>query len=409
MDDDPFDQLEAVRDVMTQAEDVSLPERMNGPGQNVTSLDEYRNRPRTSGNQRADTEQRKSRFYSVAELEGRAVPERQWLVPDLIPSGTVTLLSGDGGTGKSLLALQLVAAAALGHPWLGRSMATGRALFVSAEDDQDELHRRLWDVAQAEGVTFADMDRLTVRSLAGEDALLAALDGRSGTLLPSSLYAELDAFLSELQPVVLVLDTLADLFPGNENDRAQARQFIGLMRGLAIKHQCAVVLLAHPSLSGMMSGAGTSGSTGWNNSVRARLYLRRIIQGEDEPNPDARILEAMKANYGPIGAEIALTWRRGVFVNDAPETGLDRMARNSKAQRVFLKLLRLFAEEGRTVNSGGGSTYAPTVFAQHPEAEGLTHAAFRHAMDRLFQSGSIVNVETGKPSRRRSHIHEAAK
>ena len=40
---------------------------------------------------------RKSRFYSAAELKGKPVPSRQWLVPDLVPQKTVTLFGGDGG------------------------------------------------------------------------------------------------------------------------------------------------------------------------------------------------------------------------------------------------------------------------------------------------------------------------
>ena len=58
--------------------------------------------------------ERASRFFSLADLEGRPVPPRQWLVPDLVPHRTVTILGGDGGTGKSLLALQLAISCALG-------------------------------------------------------------------------------------------------------------------------------------------------------------------------------------------------------------------------------------------------------------------------------------------------------
>ena len=67
---------------------------------------------------------------------------RQWFVPGLIPSRVVTLLSGDGGTGKSQLALQLVAASALRTDWLGLPAMPGPCLFYTAEDEADELHKR---------------------------------------------------------------------------------------------------------------------------------------------------------------------------------------------------------------------------------------------------------------------------
>jgi RecA-family ATPase len=64
----------------------------------------------------------------------------------------------------------------------------------------------------------------------------------------------------------------ADMFSGDENSRPQSRQFIGLLKRLARKHDCAFLLLAHPSLTGLNTGSGMSGSTGWNNAVRSRLY-----------------------------------------------------------------------------------------------------------------------------------------
>ncbi|MBY0135568.1 ATPase [Paracoccus yeei] len=355
---------------------------------------------------RTDPKARKSQFFTATMLDGKEVPARNWLVPGLIPSGTVTLLTGDGGTGKSLLALQLATACALGKPWLGKTVAGGRDLFVSAEDDEDELHRRLTDVLEAEEASFADLDQLALRSLAGEDALLTELDTRTGKQKATDLFRELDAFLSDLTPALVVLDTLADLFPGNENDWAQARQFIGMLRGLAIQHDCAVVLLAHPSLSGIQNGTGMSGSTGWHNSVRSRLYLERVIQGDDEPNPDARVLRTMKANYGPTGAEIALTWRNGVFVADEPETGLDRMARRSKAMRKFMELLRLMEEQGRDVHHASGRNYAPTLFAAHPDAEGITKLAFTDAMERLLSEGTIQVVSITRNRRETTAIRE---
>ena len=41
----------------------------------------------------------------ASALAKRTVARREWLVDGLIPARNVTLLSGDGGVGKSLLAL----------------------------------------------------------------------------------------------------------------------------------------------------------------------------------------------------------------------------------------------------------------------------------------------------------------
>jgi RecA-family ATPase len=347
--------------------------------------------------------QRASRYFSASELDGLEVPLRPWLIQDLIPSGTVTLLGGDGGTGKSLLALQLATAVASGDTWLGMDVASGSAIFISAEDDREEIHRRLVQIAKGRQLDFNQLSRLSLRSLVGEDALLAESEGSNGGMRPSALLAELDALSQELSPSLIVLDTLADMFPGNENDRKQVRQFIGLLRGLALRHQCAVVVLAHPSLSGLTSGSGTSGSTAWSNSARSRLYLSRVFERDYEPNPDARILEVKKINYAQKGTQIALIWKHGQFVPEDEETATDRMVATAKAKRVFLKLLDVYTQQGRRVNGNSGANYAPRAFSDHPDSEGCTKRALRSAMEALLSEGTLQVCVDG-PMSRRSHF-----
>ena len=68
-------------------------------------------------------------------------------MPGLVPGGTVTMLGGDGGTGKSTLALGLAGATVAGVPWVGRAIEDcGPAAYLSAEDDKDELHRRFPEI-----------------------------------------------------------------------------------------------------------------------------------------------------------------------------------------------------------------------------------------------------------------------
>ncbi len=343
-----------------------------------------------------------SRFYCAATLKGKPVYPREWLIQDLVPQNTVTLFSGDGGTGKSLLSLQLAVAVSTGRQWIGKAVSEGSVIYMSAEDDDNELHRRLDDILRAERGAYDDLKGLTLRSLAGESALLAIEDKVS--LIASELFEELDERAADEAPTLIVIDTLADVYPANENDRAKVRQFIGILRGLAIKRQCAVLLLGHPSLTGLSSGSGSSGSTAWNNSVRSRLYLSRITDNGFESDPDRRVMTTMKANYGRIGGETHMKWLSGVFVPEITEQGLDKLAAGAKAQRVFLKLLDTFTAQGRRVNHAGGSTYAPKLFAEHPNAERMTKRAMKAAMEGLLAAGKIRIEQAGPPSKRRSFI-----
>ncbi|MFC3690961.1 AAA family ATPase [Chenggangzhangella methanolivorans] len=351
-------------------------------------------------------------FESVADW-GETAPEREWLIKDLIPNRQVTLLYGDGATGKSLLALQLAAAVANGSPWIGRAIdRPGVALFFTAEDDRDEVHRRVVDIATHHGTTVADLCRRlyahsTIREDGEfEDPLLASLDPKKG-LVPTAAYERLDREMGRRKPSVVVLDTLAHFHDGDENAKALATRFIGLMRRLAVRHKCVVFVLAHPSVAGMASGIGSAGSVGWSNTVRSRLYLTRVRNGDGtEANPDARTLGTMKANYGPSGGQIALHWHAGVFV--ASEIFSDSETVAEKARRVFLKLLDLWsAQPGRYVSPSPSNTYAPKVFAAHPEAEGCTKGALEAAMHALFKDGTITTGLHGRAGSERSHLVRA--
>ena len=342
---------------------------------------------------------------SAASFAGVAPPERRWIVKDMIPDRTVTILSGDGGGGKTTLKLQLATAIAGARPWLGYDPDPGPVLVVTAEDDEDEIHRRIAAIAKSLDVDLSDLGDLHIVPLAGQDAVMGAPEGKAALIAPTAVFRGLVALVERIRPRLVVLDALADVYGGEENARAQARQFITLLRGLAIKNDLAVVLIAHPSLSGMASGSGTSGSTAWSNSVRARLYLERILdEGNREIDPDLRVLRVKKSNYGPAGLELRLRWQSGAFVLDGPDGGFDKLAAQAKAERVFLDLLAKFTAQGRDVSPSVSNTYAPSVFDKHPSAEGVTRKQFVAAMERLLSTKRICVETIGPPSRRAKRL-----
>ena len=321
-------------------------------------------------------------WVNAAELHGEP-PARDWLVHGMVPMDTVTLLYGDGGTGKSLLALQLAVSTVLGRVWLNKIPSSGPVIYFSAEDDRSELHRRVSAICKLHECTTGSLVNLHLANMAGQDALLASIGKKTGALTPSMVFETLNKHAMVVRPKLIVLDTLADIFPGNENDRAQVRQFVGLLRGLAIRHRCAVLTLAHPSLSGMASGTGASGSTAWNNSVRSRLYFDRIRSDGYESDPDARRLKVMKANYGPIDGEIALRWQDGVFV---AQQGLLLSDSEARAERIVLTLIERSAAQGRYFTA----MRAPGEMATMPGNEGLSKGMLKRAMERLFAADKLV-------------------
>jgi AAA domain len=206
--------------------------------------------------------------------------------PGVIPAARVTGLSGDGSAGKSLLSEQLGIAVASGTDWIGKLPRMGKCLFLTCEDDIDEVHRRLKDIIAGRGdINPDDLANFEVIDMVGEDALLASLDGRSGRLIPTEVYTAIVTRIEKFfdpyvkgsdQGRILILDTLAKVYGGDENIRLQVTQFVGFLDKIAIKYHVAIVLLLHPSLTGRNTGTGESGSTGWTGSMRASPKWRTM-------------------------------------------------------------------------------------------------------------------------------------
>jgi RecA-family ATPase len=354
-------------------------------------------------------------FIDIGVWAARAPPEREWAVPDRFPLRNVGLLSGEGSAGKSILLMQLGAAHVLGKDWALTLPEVGPFLYLNAEDEEGELERRLGAIAEHYGASLAEIMRdYHIVSRFGQDAVLACPD-RYGQIKPTRLFEELKQAAHDIHPKLIGLDTSADIFGGDEINRTQVRQFLGLLRALAIAGNSAVLVALHPSLTGIKEGTGLSGSTAWHNSVRARAYLTSE-KTEDNTDSGLRQLDFKKNNYGPISASVTLQWKAmgkaGVYVPVSSGSPLDKVAADTKAEHVFLDLLRRYTGQQRDVSHKVGPSYAPACFAKEPAAETLglkdsaRKKALEAAMNRLFAAKKIRAEQYGRPSRPYNKIVE---
>lgn len=371
----------------------------------VVPFDERRRRARgEEGEQRPPLQ---LPFINMQTWDACPVPEQDWIVRDRLPRRQATLFSGEGAIGKSTTMLYLSAACALGKDWLGTCPEMGPALFIDAEDEEAVIHRRLASIVKHYHVRYADLiaGGMHLISLAGQDAVLATTT-RGGKLEPTPLYSSIHQVCGDIRPVVIGMASSANFFAGNEINRSEVQQFVGLLTKLAIVANGSLVLLTHPSLTGAHTNSGLSGSTAWHASVRARFYMRSVkTEGEDEADTkDLREIVFKKSNYGPLSENIVLEWREGMFL---PKPGLsssspfEQAAADAKVDAAFLALLRRYTTEGRTVGHKKGPSYAPALFAGSPEAAAahITGKMFEAAMERLFQAKAIFTQQYGRPSR----------
>jgi RecA-family ATPase len=349
-------------------------------------------------------------WIEMSAWDHEPVPERQWAIRDRVPLNQAGLLSGEGGTGKSIIELMKDIAHVTGKDWLGSLPVTGPAIYLGAEDDEDELHIRLAAIAAHYGTTFKELvdGGLHVLCLLGQDATLCAASGKSGKVEVTDLYRRLFEAAGDIKPKNISIDTLSRAFSGNEVDRVQVYAFAMHMQALAMVAGGSVTVLSHPSLSGIASGTGLSGSTAWHGAFRFRQYLKGIrADNGEQPENDLRELEFKKNQYGPTAETIVLRYQRGLFLPEVGTSSLDKLAGEQRADELFMMLLTQFSQQGRNVSDKKNApSYAPTAFAADPLTKGMRSAkkALSDAMARLFAAGKI-RVETyGRPSRPNSKL-----
>lgn len=332
----------------------------------------------------------------LAEWTGKTAPHRRFIVPGWIVRGSAGLLSGMEGVGKSLIAQQMATCAAIGRDFLGLPIEHVPAVYISCEDDIDEMWRRQESINAALGISMADVAiGLELVSLKGQIGNELGTFDAAGRLTPSLRYRQILRKCERLEAGLVFLDNAAHFFAGNENARHDVAAFLGLIEQLSLRIDGAVVLLAHPNkqhAQGNTQGNEYSGSTGWSAHVRNRLFLdyAKQVEGGAFVDDDDRVLRKSKANYGKRGEEITFRWHDWAFVT-IEQIGEDQsreIARAAEAghyNELFLTCLDTATKSKvPTSASSAASNYAPRVFAKMPAAQNAPVEALEQALQRLL-------------------------
>lgn len=224
----------------------------------------------------------------------------EWLWPNRIPAGKLTMLAGNPGEGKSFFTCDVAARLSRGTTWPDEDETDRKpcsAIILNAEDrPEDTIGPRL---------KAADADLERVYTL---DAVTTIDKGVPGQKLfsISEDIAALEKMLDEIADVRLVIIDPITAYMGTAdgNSNTEVRSVLALLSALAGRRSVACLLVTHMNKRGSDSPAvqRTLGSIGFTAAVRAQHFLLR-----DKGDPKRRLLIPSKASLGVEAAGLAFT------------------------------------------------------------------------------------------------------
>jgi hypothetical protein len=352
---------------------------------------------------------------TAAEIMAANVGEPEFIVDGWLQNRKVGLLLGEDGAGKSFLLLDLAIAVATGGIWLGIQTVRAPVLLMSAEEEKRDIKVRL-KVGGARGLSVLT-DNLHIIGVDDVEetyggAVLAEVDEKTRKISLTNLWHAIVKEVERVNPKLLILEPLNELFDGDEMQRRQARQFLDNLRNLARKRNMGVMLGAHPSNASMTERRPGAGSNGWNAAVRMRWWLEIVREVGDATNE--RKLHRMKVtgaynDRAPI--ELVVGDGGWLVMKDAPRrtsaggdpldftAAFDKIARD---EQDFLDFVAERERQGRPAspNKKAGN-YAPKEMVAEQGGTDRTKriAAIERTMNELFNQKRLGSKVDGPPSR----------
>ena len=311
---------------------------------------------------------------SVARYLDNPPPARRWLLKDCLPAGKVGMLVAKGGTGKSMLMMQMAISVASGTTLAGtwEIGEKGAVLALFAEDDEEEIHRRLRNCFDAMAPSVPDVlefnnlldSNLYVKSMVSENNLMTSVV--KGSEISQTDYvnrlAMTAAGITSLK--LIIIDPASRFRGGDENASQDGTRFVEALEKLA-KDTGAAVLVVHHMNKGSASSSEQSqdasrGSSAFTDGVRWQMNLATFTKDEakefginDERRGYYLTATITKNNYAAPQPKVLLTRLDGGYLANA---GLTSTKVQKTADNLH-KVIELVASEAKR-----GKKYSKTAF-----------------------------------------------
>ncbi|MBN1665958.1 MAG: AAA family ATPase [Anaerolineales bacterium] len=248
----------------------------------------------------------------------------EWVIENLIPAGTVTVLYGDGGSKKTYAALDMAICVALGKPWLDYQTVQGAVFFIDEELGERFLRPR---IQQALRGHLADETTPIYYTC------YAGFDFRDDRYLQELHRAILGSMAS-----LVIIDALMDVVPGaKENSVEELLPPLREIRKIAEGTGAAIVIIHHANKNGGYRGT---------SAIKGAVDLLLRVQSEERSEIIKFETEKTRMIKG-VGFTARATWYEGEFYLK-PATHMDSPPGTNYAQLQICEKIAELGGEART-------------------------------------------------------------
>ena len=213
-----------------------------------------------------------TRLLSTSTLVDTDPEPINWVWEDYLAPGTLNMLHGEGGLGKSYLALKLAEQILNPNPekLFDKQIRHGNVIILDGENAETQLHQRIHNT--------------TIQADAPLSIYIC-----TDPILGLETYTEeyIDHLIRLHNPALIIIDSQRALWHGDEKEAGEAGRMLRRFARYIEQYACAFLLIHHDN-----KGGEYSGSTDINASITgSRIHLQRH---KDKTRPNARTLTQPK-------------------------------------------------------------------------------------------------------------------
>jgi archaellum biogenesis ATPase FlaH len=264
----------------------------------------------------------------------------EWCLPGRVPFGSVTVIVGDGGLGKSTWTCNLASIVSLGS----------NVLMATAEDSLAATLKPRLEAVQAD---LKRVHFVTMRMPGGDE---------DGLTIPDDLL-ELERLVAEKSARLVVIDPLTAHLAPNLNSWSDhsVRRALAPLHRLAESTGAAVIAVMHLNKSASSDPMRRiGGSVAFGNAARSVLVFARDPDDPDGEEGRRRVLAHHKCNLAPLAPslllelkpilipasaeepEVETSWLREI--GESHHNGRDLLASPDREERSAIEEAKSFLE-----------------------------------------------------------------